>query len=204
MTDIELNEEQMAIIEEYCCNDMKKLKYACNPILIRIGGISKKDYDDIYSLAQFLLYKCVKKYDKNNDKGASFHTFFRRVLDRRMCDVYVRDRNRQCRSNTKVNENGEKQFVPDFSLDAPSKDCVAIMERIALSYNLENEVVKEDLNKKVKSYLHNLSTEQLEVANLFMEGYDQKDIMEILHITQPELNDRLNGMKAYRNISILF
>lgn len=75
MNKIELSEEQLAIVEDYCCDDMKKLKKLCNPIIVRIGGISKKDYDDIYSLAQFLLYKCVRKYDKDNSNGASFNTF---------------------------------------------------------------------------------------------------------------------------------
>lgn len=204
MTDIELNEEQMAIIEEYCCNDMKKLKYACSSIVSLIGGISEKDHDDIYSLAQFLLYKCVSKYDKNNDKGASFNTFFRNILNRRLYATYLRDRNRHCRSNTREGENGEKIFISDVSLDAPTPDCISTLERISTSATLENQLFEPDVSEKTKEYLHNLSTEQLEVANLFMEGYDQKDIMEILHITQPELNDRLNGMRAYRNISILF
>lgn len=204
MADIELNEEQLAIIEEYCCNDMKKLKHICSPIVSLIGGISKKDYDDIYSLAQFLLYKYVSKYDKNNDKGASFNTFFRNILNRRLYATYLRDRNRHCRSNTREGKNGEKIFISDVSLDAPTLDCVSTLERISFSTTLEEEIFESDLSEKTKSYLHNLSIEQLEVANLFMEGYDQKDIIEILHITQSELNDRLNGMRAYRNISILF
>ena len=70
-----LNEKQMEIIYDYCNNNMKKLKMVCYPIMIRTGGISEKDHDDIFSLAQ-LLYKAVEKYDENNAKGASFNTFF--------------------------------------------------------------------------------------------------------------------------------
>ena len=83
MNKIELNKEQLAIIDEYCCDGMKKLKKLCNPIIVRIGGISEKDHDDIYSLAQFLLYKSVKNYDKDNANGASFKTFFYNILRRR-------------------------------------------------------------------------------------------------------------------------
>ena len=63
---IELNKEQLAIIDEYCCDGMKKLKKLCNPIIMKIGGISEKDHDDIYSLAQFLLYKmCIRDSTKS-------------------------------------------------------------------------------------------------------------------------------------------
>ena len=43
MNKIELNKEQLAIIDEYCCDGMKKLKKLCNPIIMKIGGISEKD-----------------------------------------------------------------------------------------------------------------------------------------------------------------
>ena len=204
MERIELNEEQLAIIDEYCCDDMKKLKKLCNPIIMKIGGISEKDHDDIYSLAQFVLYKSVKNYDKNNTNGASFKTFLYNILSRRIYATYLRDKNRQCRSNTKIGKNGEVIFIPDVSLDAPTEDCVATLERISTSSYLEDEVFKPDISEKTKNYLHNLSIEQLEVAKLFMNGYKRDDIKEILHITQIELNNRINGMKAYRNISILF
>ena len=182
MNKIELSEEQLAIIEDYCCDDMKKLKKLCNPIIVRIGGISKKDYDDIYSLAQFLLWN---------------------ILSRRIYATYIRDKNRQCRSNTKEDENGNKIFIPDVSLDAPTLDCVATMERISSSTTLEDEFFKPDISKKMKQYLHNLSSEQLEVAHLFMDGYKQEDIKDILHMSQSEFNNCMNGMRVYRNISII-
>lgn len=199
-----LTQEQLDIIDDYCCNDMAKLKKICHPIIVRIGGISNKDYDDIYSLAQFILCKCVNKYDKHNDKKASFNTFFYNILNRRLYATYIRDKNRQCRSNTKVDKNGNVIFVPDVSLDAPTPDCVNTMERISVSTTLEDEYFEPDISKNVVSYLHNLSSDQLEVAHLFMDGYSNDEIKDILHISQTELNERINGMKAYRNLSILF
>lgn len=205
---IELNNEQLMIVEDYCSNSMSKLKKICHPIIIKIGGISKKDYDDIYSLAQFLLYKCVEKYDNNNLKGASFNTFFYSVLNRRLYATYIRDKNRKCRSNTKVKKNGEVIFIPDVSLDAPTPDCIATLERISISNNLEEEVIHKDkktnISEKTREYLNNLTKLQRKVAEFIMEGYSLEEIKEILHMEQSEINDCMNGMKAYRNISILF
>ena len=113
---IELNEKQYAIVEQYCGNNMKNLKQICNPIIMKIGGIGEKDYDDLYSLAQLLLYKCVGKYDENNEKKASFNTFFTNILKKRLGSTYIRDRNRYCRSNTMEDENGEKILFLMFHL----------------------------------------------------------------------------------------
>lgn len=203
MKNEEWNEDQMKILHEYCDNEMAEIKKMCNLIIMNAGGISGKEYDDIYSLAQFLLFKCVKKYDANNKKGASFKTFYRGILNRRLYATYLRDKNRQCRSNTRIDKDGNRAFLPDVSLDAPTKDCVDTLERISISPTLEDDFFKPDLKEIIKEYLNNLSDEQLEVANLFMEGYHANDIKDILHITQTEFNNRMNGMKSYRNISIL-
>lgn len=203
MKNEEWNEDQMKILHEYCDNEMAEIKKMCNLIIMNAGGISGKEYDDIYSLAQFLLFKCVKKYDANNKKGASFKTFYRGILNRRLYATYLRDKNCQCRSNTRIDKDGNRVFLPDVSLDAPTKDCVDTLERISISPTLEDDFFKPDLKEIIKEYLNNLSDEQLEVANLFMEGYHANDIKDILHITQTEFNNRMNGMKSYRNISIL-
>lgn len=203
MKNEEWNEDQMKILHEYCDNEMAEIKKMCNLIIMNAGGISGKEYDDIYSLAQFFLFKCVKKYDANNKKGASFKTFYRGILNRRLYATYLRDKNRQCRSNTRIDKDGNRVFLPDVSLDAPTKDCVDTLERISISPTLEDDFFKPDLKEIIKEYLNNLSDEQLEVANLFMEGYHANDIKDILHITQTEFNNRMNGMKSYRNISIL-
>lgn len=92
MKNEEWNEDQMKILHEYCDNEMAEIKKMCNLIIMNAGGISGKEYDDIYSLAQFLLFKCVKKYDANNKKGASFKTFYRGILNRRLYATYLRDK----------------------------------------------------------------------------------------------------------------
>ena len=54
----------MTYLEEYCNDEMKKLKQICYPILIQIGGISEKDYDDFYSIALDALADSALRYDE--------------------------------------------------------------------------------------------------------------------------------------------
>lgn len=65
----------MTIAEEmktYCDNNMKELKKICYPMLVKIGGISNKDYDDFYSIALEVLADSVVKYDSSKSKFRTF------------------------------------------------------------------------------------------------------------------------------------
>ena len=199
----ELNEKQMEIIYEYCDNNMKKLKMICYPIIIKMGGISEKDYDDIFSLAQLLLYKTVEKYDENNAKGASFNTFFCNILNRRIYATYIRDKNRQCRSNTREDENGNMVFLPDFSFDAPTEECLSMFERISSSYNLEDKIFKEEYSKKMKEYLSRLSKIQRIILIYLSEGYLPEEIQEMLHINETIYKDNHKAIMDEKNLRII-
>ena len=166
MNKIELNKEQLAIIDEYCCDGMKKLKKLCDPIIMKIGGISEKDHDDIYSLAQFLLYKSVKNYDKDNANGASFKTFLYNILSRRIYATYIRDKNRQCRSNTRIGKNGEVIFIPDVSLDAATEETQDIKEKIASDYNVEDASEFDfTVDENVENFMSSLSNIQRKILD---------------------------------------
>lgn len=199
----EFTEKQMDIIYDYCCEDMKKIKKLCSPIIARIGGISRKDYDDIYSLAQFLLYKTVKKYDENNEKHASFNTFFCNILNRRLYATYIRDKNRKCRSNVVEDENGNIVFISDFSFDAPTEECLSMFERISSSYNLEDEFFKEEYSKKMKEYLAHLSKIQRIILTYLSEGYLPEEIQEMLHINETTYKDNHKAIMDEKNLKII-
>ena len=200
---IELNEEQLAIINEYCCDDMKKLKRFCNPIITKIGGISEKDYDDIYSLAQFVLYKSVRNYDKENVNGASFKTFLYNILSRRIYATYLRDKNRQCRSNTKIGENGEVIFVPDISLDAPTEEVTDIKEKIASDYDIEEESQFDfDVDDNIEKFMLSLSKIQRQILEMKMRDIPTDDIKTELGISNARYSKEMEAIKMNENVSL--
>ena len=203
MDRIELNEEQLAIIDEYCCDDMKKLKEICNPIIMKIGGISGKDYDDIYSLAQFVLYKSVKNYDKDNANGASFKTFLYNILSRRIYATYIRDKNRQCRSNTKIGKNGEVIFIPDVSLDAPTEETNDIKEKIASDYNIEEESEFDfDTDENIEKFMSSLSNIQRKILEMKMKEVPTEEIKSELGLSDVKYNKEMKSIKLNENVSL--
>lgn len=203
MDKIELNKEQLAIIDEYCCDGMKKLKKLCNPIIVKIGGISEKDHDDIYSLAQFLLYKSVKNYDKNNANGASFKTFLYNILSRRIYATYIRDKNRQCRSNTRIGKNGEVIFIPDVSLDAATEETQDIKEKIASDYNVE-DVSEFDftVDENVENFMSSLSNIQRKILEMKMKEIPTDKIRSELGISAARYAKEMESIKLNEGLLV--
>lgn len=203
MNKIELNKEQLAIIDEYCCDGMKKLKKLCDPIIMKIGGISEKDHDDIYSLAQFLLYKSVKNYDKDNANGASFKTFFYNILSRRIYATYIRDKNRQCRSNTRIGRNGEVIFIPDVSLDAPTEETQDIKEKIVSDYNVEDESEFDfDADDNVELFMSLLSNNQRAMLEMKMQDIPTDEIKKKLNMSDKKYISEMNAIKMNENLTL--
>lgn len=203
MDKIELNKEQLAIIDEYCCDGMKKLKKLCNPIIMKIGGISEKDHDDIYSLAQFLLYKSVKNYDKDNANGASFKTFFYNILSRRIYATYIRDKNRQCRSNTRISKNGEVIFIPDVSLDAPTEETQDIKEKIASDYNVEDASEFDfTVDENVENFMSSLSNIQRKILEMKMKEIPTDKIRSELGISAAKYAKEMESIKLNEGLLV--
>ena len=200
---IELNKEQLAIIDEYCCDGMKKLKKLCNPIIMKIGGISEKDHDDIYSLAQFLLYKSVKNYDKDNANGASFKTFFYNILSRRIYATYIRDKNRQCRSNTRISKNGEVIFIPDVSLDAPTEETQDIKEKIASDYSVEDASEFDfTVDENVENFMSSLSNIQRKILEMKMKEIPTDKIRSELGISAARYAKEMESIKLNEGLLV--
>lgn len=203
MDKIELNKEQLAIIDEYCCDGMKKLKKLCNPIIVKIGGISEKDHDDIYSLAQFLLYKSVKNYDKDNANGASFKTFLYNILSRRIYATYIRDKNRQCRSNTRIGKNGEVIFIPDVSLDAATEETPDIKEKIASDYNVEDASEFDfTVDENVENFMSSLSNIQRKILEMKMKEVPTDKIRSELGISASRYAKEMESIKLNEGLLV--
>lgn len=201
-----LTEEQMKIVHQYCDNNMQKLKQVCYPIIVKIGGISQKDYDDLHSLAQVVFLDSLLNYD---EKKCRFHHFLITSLKKRLYSTYIRDRNRKKRCVIRKDNNGNDIFITNISLDASFMSISNNPKQkkfLVSGFDVHEEIFGEEVNEDIKlqKYLNNLSQQQKKIAELIMEGCLPEEIQEILHITKQEFLDQKKALGAYRNISILF
>lgn len=192
------------ITYEYYKDGAKKLHKIVDSILKRFGGISQKDYDDFYSLANEWFYLTGKEYEK--DKSTDFQCILYSCLKRKILTEITR-RNRLKRQQILI-VDGNKVYVPTMSINVPIGDDEdsTLEDIIPDNHNYENEILEgtHEYSEKALKYLSRLSNLQRDVLQLTIAGFKASEIMESLHITPEEYSDCNSAIHSYRNVSVLF
>ena len=168
--------EIQQILEWYCDNEMYRLKKICYPMLIKIGGISDKDYDDFYSIALSVLSDTALRFD--SEKEIDFDSFLASNIKRKF-KTEIRDRNREKR-------------IPAKKLESTSN---LVTDEAACEYLFEGT--------KIQRYLDKLSYTQRKIVSLLSDGYKAKEIRELLHMDSKQYSNNLAAIQAYENVKIL-
>lgn len=173
----------------YCENDSKKLKSISDTIIIKhFGWLPQKDYDDFYSIAGEVLWKCCESFEEN--KGAQFETYLINCLIKKF-KTRITYMNRQRRNN------GDK----NVSLDALIEDKDTSLINLIAS---EDKIEIEPYSDKMIQYLNKLSKIQKKILFALSEGYSPDEIKRGFKITDNEFSNACNALRSYRNVSILY
>lgn len=179
------------ILNKYYADNAKKLHRVVDRILLKFGGLSNKDLDDFYSLANEVFVYAMKKYDGVQ----SFDGFLYSCLKNKILSEITR-RNREKRKADRM----------AVSLDAPAGDeggCT-IGELVEGSFDMEAMFREADvLTLKLERYLAMLSRKQKQVLWLLSYCYKAVEIQKALRMTQWEYEDALGNIRSYEKIRIL-
>lgn len=181
------------IVNSYYKDNAQKLHREVDKILSRFGGLSNKDLDDFYSLANEVFVDAMRRYDETQ----SFDAFLYSCLFHKIKSEMTR-RNRRKRQ-------GDRRAV---SIDTPvsEDEDTTIGDMLAADYTIERELFEEKeegYSKRMLLYLSKLSTLQKDVLKLSMAGYHSNEIKDRLHISEKQYTDCCAAIHSYRNISIL-
>lgn len=183
------------ILITYYANNAKKLHKIVDKILFKFGGLSDKDLDDFYSLANEVFVDVMNRYDESR----SFDGFLYSCLSNKIMSEI-----------TKRNREKRKADRTSISIDTPIGDdderCT-IGDMIADDFTIEKELFEkneEGYSRRMLSYLNKLSTIQKDVLKLNIAGYLPNEIREELHITEKQYADCEAAIHSYRNVSVLF
>lgn len=202
--------EQVA--NEYCGNNMRKLRKICNKIL-KARNIPKEHWESFYDRAVDIFLESINSYD--DSKECKFNTYFYGNL-RRRTGTWFRDNFRFKRCNLErdfsgniiKDEKGNPTIIPNVSIHMkvdPEEDCI-LEEIISSNYNLEREIMNKlyPTTDRVELYKSKLSYSQQLVVDLMCAGYTEKEILSELHISREEYKDKiLDTMKLYENVKVL-
>ncbi len=182
------------ILNTYYTNNAKKLRNMVDKIIVKFGGLSDKDMDDFYSLANEVFVDVMRRYDNTQ----SFDVFLYSCLLNRIKTEMTR-RNREKRKADRMS----------VSIDAPIGEGKnsKISDIIVDTFDLESEVFEEredTYSQKMSRYLNRLSVMQKEMLRLTIAGYLPGEIREALHMTEKQYCDNYAAIHSYKNVSILF
>lgn len=183
------------ILESYYADNARRLHGTVDRILSRFGGLSGKDADDFYSLANEVFTDVMKRYDGVQP----FDGFLYSCLSNKIMSEVAR-RNRQKRK-------ADRMCV---SLDAPNGDGEerSLLEFIPSDFDTFDEAAKAQGNgrydDRIQRYIAGLSNRQVGILNLLADGYRPGEIRRILDISPREYSDDLSVMRSYENVKVLF
>ena len=204
-----MTDEQIAIINEYCENDMKKLKQICYTVWGK-KGLPTCYNDDLYDDAMNVLSESVMTFNPNGK--ASFKTYLtnniRMSYGQWYRDNFLRAKRNNLeldeKGNIKKDENENPIIIPNVSFDAPVDDGVDLCEKVASDFNIEDDLeIKESCSENTITYLNALSATQKEIANLIMIGYEFSNIKEKLQLNDKQFDSHLKHMRCDKYSSIL-
>lgn len=195
MVDKDLSALQSDILNAYYADNAKKLHRVVDRILSKFGGLSSKDRDDFYSLANEVFADVLKRYDcEQSFEGFLYSCLSNKIMSeitRRNCEKRKADR--LSISFEATNDKGE-----DYSL----LDC------LASDFDTFEEASKCQENgqyqDRVQQYISKLSNQQVSILNLLIDGYKPFEIRRILEISKNEYINEMSIMRSYENVKILF
>lgn len=182
------------ILITYYSGNAKKLHKMVDKILLKFGGLSDKDLDDFYSLANEVFVDAMRRYDDSQP----FDGFLYSCLSNKIKTEITR-RNREKRKADRMS----------ISIDTPIGDdegCT-VGDMIADDFTIEKELFdknEDGYSKRMLLYLSKLSSIQKEVLKLNIAGYLPNEIREELKISEKEYANCYAAIHSYRNVSVLF
>lgn len=183
------------ILDTYYADNAKKLHRTVDKILFKFGGLSGKDLDDFYSLANVVFVDVMKRYDESQPFDGFLYSCLTNKIKTEMTrrNREKRKADRMCVSLDAMNDNDEECSLLDF---------------IPSDFDTFDEVVKMQecgqYQDKVQMYISRLSSRQINILNLLVDGFKPVEIQEILEISPREYADDLSIMRSYEFVKILF
>lgn len=186
---------QSDILNAYYADNAKKLHRVVDRILSKFGGLSSKDKDDFYSLANEVFADVMKRYDYEQ----SFDGFLYSCLSNKiMSEITKRNREKRKADRMSISLEATNDKGEDYSL----LDC------LASDFDTFEEASKRQENgqyqDRVQQYISKLSNQQVSILNLLIDGYKPFEVRRILEMSKNEYANNLSIMRSYENVRLLF
>ena len=205
----DLNEQQLSVINDYCKDDLRKLKTICYSIWGN-KGIPMEFYDDLYSDAMKVLVESVRTYDEGCN--VKFTTFLTNNVKFSYKQWYRDNFLRSKRNNLELDKDGKIKrdeynkpiIIKNVSIDdtETNKDDVSLYEKISDGRTIESEISLFSEDEKVNKFIGVLSDVQKKILLMRMDNLKKNEIMEALNISENEYSSAMKSIRNNKEISL--
>ena len=194
-----------ALLERLYANEASELHIWVKRILNGYGGISNKDIDDFYSVANTTISEIYTENRYDPSKGALEGYLFGAIKHRIMDEITSKN---ALKRNPHDKDGNIQQIL---STDSPmGEGNTSTIGDFLCSKSDEFDIV-EEIEKKngvmwsenVEKYLNSLTRIQREILKLRMNECTVDEILKKLEITKKQFEQELLAIKRNRNISLL-
>lgn len=212
-----LSVEQLGWINEYCDNNMSKLKKISYNAFFRYG-IPEYEHDELYDDAMNVLMESVVTFDSS--QGANFNTYLTNNIKKSVIDWYRDNYQRGKRRNLLTDKNGrivkvdkdgnvteddkgKPVIISDTSFDAPTEENNDLIEKVASDFNIEDSSEFDfGSDEKVEEFLGSLPKIQKNILLLRMEDIPLDNIKQKLNISDREYSNAMKSIKMNKDLSL--
>lgn len=149
------------------------------------GWIPQKDYDDFYSIAGQAVWYCEENFDET--KGKNFEKY---LVD----SLYRKIKTQITYNNRKKRNSGMPVLSLEKIVDEESEMTIGDM----IAYEESPEI-----SPIMQRYIDSLTKKQKEIACLFMDGWNKKEIINKTGITGKRFEMIYSRMKSDEKVEML-
>ena len=185
---------QSDILNTYYADNAKKLHKTVDRILCKFGGLSGKDTDDFYSLANEVFADAIRRYDGDQ----SFDGFLYSCLTNKIKTEITR-RNRYKR-------RADRLSVP-IDMPVGDEENYTLADQIPSNINIEKEVLEKSMDfmdQKIQDYLGSLSRIQRKIIEMKMQDIETNSIKKQLNLTDKQYQQYMRQAVQYEHIRLLY
>lgn len=213
--DVEANMEIQQCLNTLYQQDALKLHRMVDKMLVKYGGISQKDKDDFYSIANQTITEIItaienpdveRKYDstKGNFLGYIYKAIHLAIIDN------IKYRNASKRSVRVTDEDGEIQYLQPVSLEAPIDKGESLTVGDFLCAQEDGfeilQAIGEDsclLDEHISRFLDSLTALQKQIVRQIMSGDTASEIQVQLSLTKAQYDAQMREIKSYEHTKFL-
>lgn len=188
--------ETEKILKDYYADGGQKLHKIVDKILSKFGGISQKDCDDFYSIANEVMAKIIKEYDDSQSFGGYLYSC---LLNKIKSEMTARNR---------MKRKGENRDIMIISLETPvdDKSELTVGDFLCSNFDVHDEVFHDEEMKseKVEEYFNSLSPVQKQIVEMRMNDIPVEQIKRELSLGNRQYDNLWNDIKSFSKISVLF